>query len=55
MLQGEEVWLDHDDFCRRPSESVHQEDHESAEQVDAEVQDLETRRRCHEQRDGGAR
>ena len=40
-LQGQEIWPNDDDLSGRSSEGLHQEDHEPAEPVDAEVQDFE--------------
>lgn len=42
-------------LARRPSQSLHQENHVAAQQMDAQVQDLQARYRRHEQGDGRAR
>lgn len=42
----------HASLLRRPSQSLHQENHVPAKQVDGRRQDIEAGRRHHEQRDG---
>ena len=48
--QRQEVRPHDDDISGRPSQSLHQEDHEPTVKVGAKVKDLKTRRGCHKQR-----